>query len=192
MKTLKSRFLALAAVVTLVAAGAAYAQVTYNRGSGSNDQAAGIIVPVTLGSDSIIVDGTWLMVDTTTAATTNQKRIVVKPWNGVVVNRYKMVGIAVGSIKKLSNAPTGHRGAVGNCLIWGYHPNAKGGASAPTACDLPIKMGPALYGKANINGDTLSATVGWVIGPGTNNAATNPRWRVFLQRPGTPSPLLAN
>lgn len=188
MKSL--RMLLLAAVVALVCAAPASAQlINYqSRGRGY----AGLIIPVFCGADSMIGDGTLVMVDTTTVATTNQKRIVVVPFNGVVVNRYKVIGIAAGNIKKPSNAATGHRGAPGNVLIWGYHGNAKFGASAPTAWNLPIKAGPALYGKLGINGDTLSATVGWAIGPGANNTASNPRAQVFFMRSGVPSPLLAN
>lgn len=190
MRSLKNRFLALGAVFTLVAAGAAYAQIiNYNKSA--NDVPAGIIIPVSNGADSLIQSGTWVMIDTTTAATTNQKRIVVIPWNGVVINRYRAIGCLTSDLKKPGNAATGHRGASGNCLIWGYHPSAKFGSSTQ-AGNLPIKLGPALYGKATVAGDTTSLGIGWLIGPGVNNAATNPRARVFITRIGQTQSLLAN
>jgi hypothetical protein len=130
------------------------------------------------------------MVDTTTAATTNQKRIVVVPFNGVVLNRYRFLGVAVGDIKRPGNAATGHRGASGQVMIWGYHPSAKVGSSTQ-AGGVPIKVGP-LYGKFGTAADTTSLSVGFLIGPGTNNTASNPRAQVFITRVGSAHGLTLN
>lgn len=188
MKSLKARFIALAAVVTLVGAGIAFSQVTYNRGT--SQSVAGIIVPVSLGADSLIQDGTVVMVDTTTAATTNQKRIVVVPYNGTVLNRYRVIGVAAGPIKKPGNAATGHRGAVGNVLIWGYHPSAKV-SSSTQAGNVQIK--PAiLHGKFAVSADSVGIAIGWLIGPGLNNTASNPRGQVFITNIGARHGLTLN
>ena len=171
--------LILVAIALLVVAGNASAQVTY-RGGTSNG-AAGIIVPVFCGADSLIQAGTVVMVDTTTAATTNMKRIVVIPYAGTAATRYRVIGVAAGNIKKPGSAATGHRGAAGNVLIWGYHPSVKVGSSTQ-AGNVPVKCG--LYGKLTASADSLSMSIGWLVGPGTNNAASNPRGQVFINAIG--------
>jgi hypothetical protein len=177
----RSRFIALVAALAVVTGvSVAYAQVTTYVKSGTSR--AGIVVPVFSGLDSVIVDGTVVMVDTTTAATTNQQRIVVVPYNGVVLNRYRFLGVAAGDIKKPGNATTGHRGAPGNVLIWGFHPNAKIGISAQ-AGGVPLKVGP-LYGKFGTAADTVSLSVGYIIGPAPHTTPANPRSKVFITAHG--------
>lgn len=187
MKHLK--YLVLAAAFLTVSA-EANAQVTYTGGTSQGK--AGIVVPVFLGADSLIQDGTVVMVDTTTAATTNMKRIVVIPFNGLVINRTRVLGVASGNIKKPGNSATGHRGAAGNVMIWGYHPSVKVGSSTQ-AGNVLIKAGPSLYGKFTVcPTDTASLAIGWLIGPGLNNSASNPRGQVFITRIGGTHALTAN
>ena len=164
--------LILVAVALLVVAGNASAQVTYTK---SGNSAAGIIVPVFNSVDTLLVDGTWLMADTTTAATTNLKRIVVKKWGSVVTADTRFVGIAVGPIQKSS------KGGNGNMLVYGYHPTAimSPGISAFAG------IGPSMIfvGGGNALPDTLESprSLGFFIG---YNGATSTRGKVWLFRGG--------
>lgn len=145
----------------------AEAQGVYYTASGTS--AAGQIVPVFNAIDSVITDGTVVSIDTTASTSTNLDRIVVRPYNGTVLNRNRVIGLAVGPIRRLGP---------GNVLIWGYHPNAKMAASGLTA-NTAIKVA-ALHGSLNTVVDTLGIQCGIFIGYNSNSTAANNRGKVFI------------
>lgn len=173
MKSIKSRFLVLAAVVSLVTATAALAQIiNYNK---SGTSTTGMTIPVFNAIDSLIPDGTVVSIDTTAASGTNLKRIVVRPYAGTAITRPRCIGLANGSIARSS------RGGNGNVLIWGYHANAKMAASGLTA-NSGMKVA-VVHGALTTSADSLSGQIGVFIGYNSLSTAANSRGKVFITAP---------
>lgn len=152
MKFTKQILLALALCVGLATSASAQVSISDQK---SGTHAVGIMISVWNAVDSVIVNGSVVMADTTTAST----RPIVRNYLGVALDRGRIIGIAVGSIpKKSANTP-------GKVLIWGYHPSALVAASnigAKTA----LKIG-LISGSMASAADSVSMQCGYLIG---NNA----------------------
>lgn len=172
---IRGALLAVALVLTTMAvASPASAQWTYNRGTSS--EVTGTVVAVSNAIDSVIVDGTWVMIDTTTAATSNRKKFVVRPWNCSITSDHRFYGIAVGPIRKSS------QGGTGQVLVQGWHYNAmfSGGLT------IFANVGPAMdvWGGGGARADTLNISRGRGIFMGYVSA-TSTRGRVYLYGSGS-------
>lgn len=171
MKRIKILLLAL--VVMGAFAGHASAQnILVTRGA--NGSIAGLRIPVWNSSDSLIVSGMVVQLDTTTAATSDLKVFVVKRYTGTLSDRDRVIGVAAGNIARSS------QGGNGSVLIYGYHPGVFASVSNATAGSY-IRLS-TINGAVKDAGDSLSMAVGWCISPvtGTTSAAqgSNTRYRV--------------
>lgn len=163
MKRIKYLLLALALTVGL--SGTASAQSGWNISPVAGG-AWGDIVPCFNTIDSLIVDGTVVVVDTTTTT----KRGGVRPYTVALggLGRFRAVGIAVGNI------PRSSQGGVGRILLRGYHPRARVGASNATAFQQ-LKVSTTIAHSFAV-GDTVQGNVGYIIG-GNAGAFTGPTYK---------------
>lgn len=158
-------FVALAFVLPQVA----HAQAPYSPFGGTSNY--GIYVSAVNATDSTLFSGEVVMIDTTTAATTNVKRIAVRRYLGVLSDRFRIVGVVA------DDRIAGHnRRGVGRILIWGYHPGVYVNISNAGA-KAPLKAGAGAASLAVA--DSVSMAVGYVIGgvAGTSTVNTGPRYR---------------
>lgn len=133
--------------------------------------AVGNFVGVANAVDSILYDGELVMVDTTTAASSNIKRIAVKRFDGTALGRLRVIGIVAGNIPKSSLRGTG------KVLTWGFHPRAYVGLSN-LAANSAIKIG--LLNAMFQGADTLEAGCGYAISrssASTSTVNTGPRYQ---------------
>lgn len=108
-------------------------------------------------TDSAIVDGSIVVIDTTASI----KRIGVR--NYIQNNRFRVLGIAAGEIPKSS------KGSPGKVLIRGYHPRALVGASNVAAATT-LKISLSVNGSFSA-ADTVGGVSAWVLG---SNAGVYP------------------
>lgn len=176
----KMKLKSLGAVMALLVAVVTVAIASPLSYSPYQNYTEGYGVAVVSSVDSVILDGTVVMVDTTTAATSNIDRFAVKTWDGGVLNRPRILGLAWGNIPRSSSRQAG------KVLIVGYHASARMSASVIAANTL-IKTAPGVHGRlagalAN-TADTLALTCGVFISSNAQNSATNARAKVIITRP---------
>lgn len=161
----------LAALVALLLVSTSYhsasAQVFGYQKSGTNSVAISASAVYNC-TDSLIADGTVVMTDTTSAATSNVLRIGVRPWDGTCLNRHRILGLALGPIRRSS------RGGAGTVLITGFHNNARIGATG-LAANTPLKTMAGVNGSLTAATDTVALRVGTFLGYNSLATATFPR-----------------
>lgn len=176
-KSQSGRVLALVVSCLVAVTAVSIAQITSNS-RGVNPSR--IVIGAFNATDTLIADGTVVIVDSLTAA--QGKGLAVRPFDGLALNRNRVIGLAYGPIgTRASRSP-------GQVLIFGVHNNAKMGSSTQ-ALNVAVRPG-LLHGKLSTAADSLSMAVAWVIGFSPSNTATNPRAQVFWVKPGlTPTTL---
>ena len=145
------RIILLLVAATMVVSGTAHAQSGLTGASKLGTEAWGQIIPVWNTTDSLIYDGSVVVLDTTSTI----KRLGVRNHIPASTSRFQVLGLAVGDISRSS------RGGTGKVLVYGYHPRARVGASG-VLFGANLKFG-------TINGslalaDTVQATVAVVLG----------------------------
>ncbi len=150
---MKKILLLVLAAVLAVAGVSGTASAQANSADKFGTSAWGNIIPVWNTIDSVIVDGSLVVIDTTATI----KRLGIRPYLPASTVRTRVLGIAVGDIARSS------RGGAGKVLLYGYHPRARVGASSGVAAGAVLKPSLSIAHSFAL-GDSISGSSAYVIG----------------------------